>query len=368
MGPRQVGKTTAAILTSNGRKSIYLDLESSEDRRKIAEPHEFLRRYEDCLVVLDEIHRIPELFAELRGIIDEGRRRGHGTGRFLLLGSASMELLRQSSETLAGRIALVELRPFDVMEVEGTNPDITNLWVRGGFPPSYLAASDRASFAWRRDFIRTYLERDIPMLGPRIPSQALENLWTMLAHNQGGLVNASQLASALMVSAQTVTRYIDLLTELLLVRRLQPFHANVAKRLVKAPKVYLRDCGLTHALLGLQDFAAISGHPVAGMSWEGLVIENLIGAAPEGTRASFYRTATGNEIDLILEVPGKGVWAIDIKRGGSASPEKGFYKACEDVSADKRFAVNGGSERFGLNETTESIGLMALTEMLVYLN
>ena len=360
LGPRQVGKTTLALKLADEVPSLYLDLEAAEDRRKLSDPALFLRQYEDRLVVLDEIHRVPELFSTLRGLIDQGRRRGHRTGRFLLLGSASMDLLRQSGESLAGRIAHVDLGPFDVLEVGASGRSVTHLWVRGGFPDSYLAEDDRTSFARRKDFVRSYLEREIPLLGPRIPAETLERLWTMIAHNQGALLNASRLAAALMVSAQTTTRYIDLLVDLLLVRRLKPYHHNVGKRMVKSPKVYVRDSGIVHALLGLPDHNTLSGHPVVGASWEGFVIENLLAAAPDLTVASFYRTAAGAEIDLVLEIQGHGLWAIDIKRGVSTPPEKGFHIACEDVKPDRRFVVNSGSERYSIGKGLEAIGL---TEM-----
>jgi hypothetical protein len=242
------------------------------------------------------------LFEALRGIIDAGRRAGHRTGRFLILGSASMDLLRQSGETLAGRIAYVELPPLTASEVKAD--DLTRLWLRGGFPDSFLAPTDSDSLDLRDSFIRTYLERDVPMFGPRIPAETLRRLWTMLAHNQGALLNASRLASGLSVSAPTVTNYIDLLVDLLLVRRLTPFHANVGKRLVKSPKTYVRDSGLTHALLNIATYEDLLGHPVSGPSWEGFAIENLITAAPSRTMASFYRTAAGAEIDLLLETGG----------------------------------------------------------------
>jgi predicted AAA+ superfamily ATPase len=323
-----------------------------------------LSQYEDRLVVLDEIHRVPDLFPTLRGLIDQGRRRGRRTGRFLLLGSASMDLLRQSGESLAGRIAHIDLGPFDVMEVGRTRDDVTHLWVRGGFPDSYLAQDDRGSFAWRKDFIRSYLQREVSLFGPRMPAETLESLWTMLAHNQGGILNASRLAAALMVSAQTTTRNIDLLVDLLLVRRLRPFHHNATKRIVKSPKVYLRDSGIAHALLGIPDYNVLSGHPVVGGSWEGMVIENLVAAAPPLTVASFYRTSAGAEIDLVLEIPGHGLWAIDIKRGLSARPEKGFHIACGDLKPAKRVSVSSGDDRFFISEDTEAIGLTELATML----
>lgn len=367
LGPRQVGKTTLALQVASTRASIYLDLETMEDRRKLAEPELFLSRYEDHLVILDEIHRAPQIFAALRGLIDRGRRRGKRTGRFLLLGSASMDLLRQSGETLAGRIAYVQLGPFDILEAATARLDTIQLWSRGGFPDSFLAGGDGASFLWRKDFIRSYLEREIPAFGPRIPAEALERLWTMLAHNQATLLNASSLAQALMVSAQTVTRYIDLLADLLLVRRLPPFYSNAGKRIVKAPKTFIRDSGLAHALLGLRDFNQLSGHPVVGATWEGFAIENLLAAAPSLTQAAFYRTSAGAEIDLILEIPGHGIWAIDIKRGLSARPAKGFHIACEDLRPAKRWAVNSGAERYPIDGKTEAVGVLELAGMLAAL-
>lgn len=367
IGPRQVGKTTLALSLSEKVPSLYLDLEATDDRRKLADPALFLRQYEDRLVILDEIHRVPELFSTLRGLIDEGRRRGHRTGRFLLLGSASMDLLRQSGESLAGRIAHIDLGPLDVLELETISPNLMPLWVRGGFPDSYLAENDRISFAWRKDFVRSYLEREIPLLGPRIPAETLESLWTMLAHNQGGLLNSSRLAAALMVSAQTITRYIDLLVDLLLVRRLRPFHHNTGKRIVKSSKVYVRDSGIIHALLGITDYNALSGHPVVGASWEGFVIENLVASVPELTTASFYRTSAGAEVDLVLEIPGHGLWAIDIKRGLSARPEKGFHHACEDLKPTRRFVVNSSNERYRIDEEVEAIGLKDMASELAAL-
>lgn len=360
LGPRQVGKTTLAHAIAAEMPSIYLDLEASEDRARLADPALFLNNYENRLVVLDEIHRVPELFPALRGIIDRGRRHGKKTSRFLILGSASMDLLRQSSESLAGRIAYVEMGPIDVLET----PDMNTLWVRGGFPESYLAASDSDSLEWRKDFIRSYLERDVPLLGPRIPAETLERLWTMLAHEQAALLNASRLATALMTSAQTVTRYVDLLVDLLLVRRLRPFHANVGKRLVKSPRVFVRDSGIVHGLLGIVDYSALSGHPVAGASWEGFAIENLISAAPDRTVAGFYRTAAGAEIDLILEIPGHGTWALEIKRSPSAKPEKGFFLACEDLKPQHRFLVNSGVERYPIGPGLDAIGISGMARIL----
>jgi uncharacterized protein len=368
IGPRQVGKTTLARQIADSRpSSLYLDLEARSDRDKLEEPALFLQQYENSLVVLDEIHRVPELFSSLRGIIDHGRRTGHGKGRFLILGSASIDLLRQSSESLAGRITYITMGSFNVLELPADGNTLFQLWTRGGFPGSYLALSDTASLRWRVNFIRTYLERDIPIFGPRVPAGVLERLWTMLAHGQGSLLNASRLASALQISAPTVQRYIDLLADLLLMRRLPPFHSNAGKRLVKSPKVYIRDSGLVHALLGLKTFNDLAGHPVVGASWEGFVLENLLAAAPERTIPSFYRTSAGAEIDLLLEIPGHGLWAIEIKRSQSGRPEKGFYVACQDLKPNRRFVVNAGLEQYPIDADIIAIGVFGLARMLAAL-
>ncbi|MDD3554204.1 MAG: ATP-binding protein [Deltaproteobacteria bacterium] len=363
LGPRQVGKTTLALEVAATRPSVYLDLESEADRAKLTDPELYLAQHADKLVILDEIQRVPQLFQSLRGLIDSGRRRGQGVGRFLILGSASMELIRQSSESLAGRIRYLELAPFDAEEVE---PERLNaLWLRGGFPESLLAQSDAASLRWRLDFIRTYLERDIPQLGPRIPSETLRRLWTMLAHSQGGILNAAALARSLAVDGKTVVRYLDLLVDLLLVRRLAPWHGSVRKRLVKSPKVYVRDSGLVHALLNILDNEALLAHPVVGASWEGMAIESLIVAAPQGTQAYFFRTAAGAEIDLLLERPGeRRPWAIEIKRGLAPRIERGFHAACETVEPIRRCIVYSGRERYPLAEGIEAFPLTELCQEL----
>jgi predicted AAA+ superfamily ATPase len=363
LGPRQAGKTTLALETAKARAAIYLDLESEADRAKLAEPELYLAQHADKLVILDEIQRTPQLFRSLRGLIDAGRRGARGKGRFLVLGSASIDLLKQSSESLAGRIRYLELGPLDAGEVGRKRIDA--LWLRGGFPESLLAASDGASLRWRLDFIRTYLERDVPQLGPRIPAETLRRLWTMLAHQQGGLLNAAALARALAVDGKTVASYLDLLVDLLLVRRLPPWHGNVKKRLVKAPKVYVRDSGLVHALLGLGEREALLAHPVAGGSWEGLVIESLIAAAPSGTEPHFFRTAAGAELDLLLKLPGRRKpWAIEIKRGLAPKLERGFHLACDSVRPERRLVVYGGVERFPLAEDVEAVSLVELCEEL----
>ncbi len=362
LGPRQVGKTTLAELVVEDRPSVYLDLEDAADREKLTDAALYLSGHEDKLVILDEVQRMPELFQTLRGLIDKGRRRDIRVGRFLLLGSASIDLLKQSGESLAGRIAYVELGPFNVLEVDGDARE--KLWTRGGFPDSFLPESDRASAVWRENFIRTYLERDIPLLGPRVPAETLRRFWTMLAHLQSGTLNAAQLARGLGVDGKTVSRYLDLLVDLLLVRRLSPFHANVGKRLVKSPKVYVRDSGIVHTLLGLDDREAVLGHPVAGGSWEGFVLENLVGAAPERVKTWFYRTAAGAEIDLLLEMPGGKLWAVEIKRGLAPRLDKGFHHAREDLNPERSFVVYSGDDRYPKGEGIEVIGLGELASLL----
>lgn len=360
LGPRQVGKTTLArrIVEELGAAAVYLDLELPSHRAKLSDPELYFSSQEDRLVVLDEIQRVPGLFEVLRGVIDERRRQGRRHRQFLLLGSASIDLLQQSSETLAGRIAYFELTPLLAAEVATKKRgDRDRLWLRGGFPDSFLAADEAASVEWREEFIGTYLERDIPLLGPRIPAETLRRFWTMLAHEQGTLLNAASVAGAIGVSGQTVGRYLDLMVDLLLVRRLPPWSKNAGKRLVRSPKVYVRDSGLVHALLGLRDLDAVLGHPVTGGSWEGFVIENLLAAAPSGTSACFYRTAVGAEIDLVLDLPPKERWAIEIKRSSAPVLSKGFYLGCGDIKATRRMVVHAGEDTFGLGDGVEAVSL-----------
>jgi predicted AAA+ superfamily ATPase len=363
LGPRQVGKTTLAQQIGDTRPSIYIDLESDAGRARLSEPELYLSQHEDKLVILDEVQRMPELFRNLRGLIDQGRRKGLRTSRFLLLGSASIDLMRQSSESLAGRIAYLEMTPVDAQEVGAKELD--TLWLRGGFPESLLAPNDQASLRWRQDFIRTYLERDIPLLGPRIPAETLRRFWTMLAHQQGGLFNAAELARALGVDGKTVATYLDLMVDLLLVRRLEPWFANVGKRLVKSPRISVRDSGILHALLGLAEREQVLAHPVAGASWEAFVIETLVATAPHGTASNFYRTAAGAEIDLLLTLPSDRLWAIEIKRSLSPAVERGFHNASEDLQPERRFVVYPGRERYPLGQNLDAISLQELSNLLL---
>lgn len=369
LGPRQVGKTTLAQELGKEESSIYLDPEWPEDRQKLENPGLFFGKHEDILVILDEIHRVPEIFQPLRTIIDQGRRKNKGTGRFLLLGSASLELLNQSGESLAGRVEYVDLPPLNCLEIKEDENELNQLWLRGGFPDSFLAKNEKNSLAYRMSFIRTYLEREIPQFGSRIASQTLERFWTMLAHSQGSIINASQLSRSLMLSAKSVTSYVDLFTDLLLVRKIPPYFANIKKRLVKSPKVYIRDSGLLHGLLGIRDFENLLGHPIIGNSWEGFVLENLINCSPVGTKSSFYRTSGGAEVDLVLELPGKQApWVFEVKHGTMGKLNKGFYYAVEDIAPEKSFVVHKGKDSFPIDQQTEALSLFDACKMLEQLS
>ncbi len=363
IGPRQVGKTTLAreIAEKRGKEAIYLDLESAVDRNRLSDPEAYFAAHAGKLVVLDEIHRAPEIFAILRGQIDARRRLGREGGHFLILGSAALDLMRQASESLAGRIVHLEMTPIQPQEL--TAPDgIDTLWQRGGFPRSLLASDDGASLVWRQAFIRSYLERDIPQFGIRVPAQTLERFWTMLAHGQGGLLNAQRLAQSLDKNWHSVMHYLDLMCDLLLVRRLTPWARNAGKRLVKSPKVYVRDSGLLHALLGLGSLNDVLGHPVAGPSWEGFVIEALIAAAPAATRAYFYRTQAGAEVDLVLEFTADQRWAIEIKKSSAPTIGKGFAIACDDLAAERRIVVHKGDETYPMRGGVEALTLLDAIE------
>ena len=364
LGPRQVGKTTLALQVAEHwpAGSIYLDLERPADRLRLDDADAFLRTQGSKLVILDEIHRMPGLFEILRGIIDERRRDGQRFGHFLLLGSASLDLMQQSSETMAGRVAYVDLGPIQALEWESTALD--TLWLRGGFPDSLLASNEAASLRWREDFVRSYLQRDVPMFAPRLPAETVGRLWTMLAHQQGALLQQSRLASGLGVSSPTLERYIDLLVDLQLVRRLRPWSINTGKRLVKAPKVYVRDSGLVHALLGLENLHDVAGHPVCGLSYEGFCIDNLLAATKASVTPYTYRTHAGAEIDLVLERGGKPWMAVEIKRSTTPSLSKGFALACDDLGITQRFVVYPGTARFPMSHGTQAIGLVELMQVL----
>lgn len=367
LGPRQAGKTTLALAEKERNpNALYLDLELPSAQRQLDDPEAFLLAHSNQLVILDEVQRLPDLFNVLRGVIDLRRRNGEASRQFLLLGSASGALLQQTSESLAGRVAQLELTPFQAREVlqgDAAANALNALWVRGGFPLSWMAANNAQSLVWREVFITTYLEKDIPALGPRIPATTLRRLWTMLAHNQGELLDQSKLASALAISGQTVGRYIDLLCDLMLVRRLTAWSGNAGKRLVRTPKVYVRDSGIVHALLGLQDLDAVLSHPVAGASWEGFVIEQLITAAPHA-QASFYRTSHGAEVDLVLEFRSGKTWVIEIKRSSAPTLSKGFYFAATDVGAVRKLLVAPVDQPFPMKDGVEVMNPLMAANMI----
>ncbi len=364
LGARQVGKTTLARQIGDAREAVYLDIERPSDRQKLTDPEAYLALHSQRLVILDEVQHMPELFPVLRSLIDEGRRAGLNTGRYLLLGSATGELLRQSGESLAGRVAYLELPPLQVQELAEDQQN--RLWLRGGFPSSLLASSDNLSLDWRQNLISTYIERELPSYGSRLPAQTVRRLWTMLGHLQGGLLDVSKLAKGLMIDAKTVHRYLDMLGDLMLLRKLTPWHSNMGKRLVKSPKIYVRDSGLLHALLGLTTHEDLLAHPVVGNSWEGFVLETLINATPRSAQVGFYRSSNGAEVDLVVDSPGLGLIAIEVKKGSSAKPRRGFYSACDDLQPDHRLMVHGGAdgEPYPVGDGVMAVGLRGLAHRL----
>jgi len=364
LGARQVGKTTLAKTIAKDIDSIYLDLEAPEDLLKLSDPTSFLSGHADKLVILDEIQRSPELFLVLRGLIDKSREQGRRAGQFLLLGSASMDLMRQSSESLAGRISYIEMSGLNLAEIDRNQQHRQTLWLRGGFPDSYLAADDDVAMDWLENLIRTYLERDIPQMGFRVPAARLRRLWTMLAHLQGETINYSKLASNLEVDAKTVSHYIDILTDLLLVRRLEPWHTNVKKRLVKSPRYYVRDSGILHRLLGINSYDTLLSNPVLGKSWEGFAVENILSVLPSRAESYFYRTAAGAEIDLVIKMPSSEIWAIEIKHGVAPRIGKHYSQTCDDVGAAHKYILYGGDDEFAVRKDVKIISLSGLMERL----
>lgn len=366
LGPRQVGKTTLARTIEREQKdrAVYLDLEREADRRRLSDADAYLRSQAGRLVILDEIHRLPALFPTLRGIIDERRRAGEKAGHFLLLGSASLDLQRQAAESLAGRVAYLELTPVTCLELPRRGPSLETLWVRGGFPESLLATSADASARWREDFIRSYLERDVPMFAPRLPAATIGRLWRMLAHAQGTPLNKARLAASLGVSAPTVGVYLDLLEDLLLVRRLPPWSGNLGKRLVRSPKTYLRDSGILHALLNLNQLDDILSHPVAGASWEGFVIEQAIAAAGATRTPLYFRTEKGAEADLVFERGGRVEMVLEVKRSTAPTVSKGFHIARDDLCAREAYVVHGGK---GTWPAGDGVTAIAVSDLLAKL-
>jgi uncharacterized protein len=333
VGPRQSGKSTLAHrILPRLMSSVYLDLELPSDMAKLRDPEAYLSMHRNSTVCLDEIQRYPDLFPVLRALVDRDRV----PGRFLLLGSASPDLLHQSTETLAGRIAYVELTPFTIEEVP-SGDDLKTHWMRGGFPDSYLADDDAASFRWREQFVRTFLDRDIPALGIDVTRPALERLWTMVAASNATLLNRAKLADPVGVSPQTIARYIDVLESTFMIRLLRPFSHNTKKRLVRSPKIYLRDTGLLHTLLGVRTWDELYGHPAIGGSWEAYSVEQIVSSAPEW-RPSFYRTSAGAEVDLVLQSAGRTI-AVECKSTQSPRVTRGFYQGAEDIRANERYIV-----------------------------
>jgi len=363
LGPRQVGKTTLALDIAHGdREAVYLDLERPADLRRLDDADAFLRSQAGRLIILDEVHRVPELFETLRGVIDESRRVGFRTGQFLLLGSASPKLIGMASESLAGRMAYIDLNPIDALEARdhrdsgGHLLTLDTVWLRGGFPESLLARDDQGSLRWREAFIRSFLDRDVPMFAPRLPGETVHRLWQMLAHGSTGPLNASRLGAGLGISGPTVSRYVDLLVDLGMVRRLTPWLNNPGKRLTRMPKVYLRDTGLLHALLGIGSMHNLLGHPVAGPSFETLAIETVINLAENGPwQPAFYRTAEGAEIDLVLVKGGRPEIAIEVKRSTAPVPSAGFYRAARDLGISRTYVLYPGTDRFPLKGGAEAI-------------
>jgi predicted AAA+ superfamily ATPase len=350
-----------------GKEYHYLDLELDSDLGKLQDPESYLKRFENKLLIIDEVQRKPDLFRIIRGLVDIRKLAGEKSGQFLLLGSASRDLLQQSSETLAGRIRYLELTPFTAMEIFAVNPlefNYDKLWFRGGFPDSYLAPDDEESWAWRSDFISTYVERDIPIMGPNVSATRMKRFWSMITHFHGQQIVHSDLGKSLEVSHTTIKTYLDILTDFYMVRQIQPWSGNTKKRLIKSPKIYIRDTGLLHRLLNIDDFDTLLGHPVVGFSWEGFVIENIIAGLSDKWRYSYYRTSTQTEIDLVLEGSKGETWAIEIKRSGAPKIKSTFHTACSDIGATKKIVIYPGSEPYQLTSDTEVIGLIDFLKMM----
>ncbi len=369
LGARQVGKTTLALEIAKviGKPTVYLDLELDSDLAKLNDAEHFISGCSQKLLIIDEVQRKPDLFRTLRSFIDSRIRSGERAGQFLILGSASRDLLQQSAESLAGRIRYLDLTPFTVLETHNSNSDefdIQRLWLRGGFPGSYLAASDEESWKWRGDFISTYVERDIPLMTVRAPLTAIRRLWSMLAWENTQPVNYSRLGSSLGVSYHTAKNYIDTLTSAFVVRELQPWFGVSKKRLIKSPKLILRDSGLTHRLLRIGDYDDLLGHPTVGASWEAFVIESIIRELSDTWVCSYYRTSAQAEVGLVLEGPRERVRAVGIKFSSAPRLTRGFHSACEDIGATEKFVVYPGSERYSLGNNIDAIGLLEFLRLI----
>jgi uncharacterized protein len=356
IGARQVGKTTLAKMIAGRwlKETLYIDLERPSDYTALSEPERFLVRHVEKLVIIDEIQLRRELFPVLRSLIDMDRR----PGRFLLLGSSSPDLVRQSGESLAGRIAYHQLSPFLLSEISPDKMDL--LWIRGGFPSSTIAESEDASIQWRQNFIMTYLQRDLSVLGYdiRIPAMTLRRFWQMLAHTHGQSANLSQLAANMELSRQSVRRILDVLQETFMIRRLQPFYVNIKKRLVKTPKIYIADSGILHTLLGIRTFDDLMRHTAIGTSWEGFCIEQILNQIPPGWDAFFYRTQAGAEVDLILQhQPGQPAVFVEFKHSQTPKLTAGFWTAQEDLRPKACYVVYPGTIAYPLAKSVEVLPL-----------
>ena len=355
LGSRQVGKTTLAKELKLEKGTHYLDLERPSDLAKVADPELYLGSLSGKLVILDEIQRVPELFPVIRSLVDERRRLGENTAQFLILGSASPDLLRQSSETLAGRISYLELTPFQLLELPENPLPINQHWFRGGYPGSYLSSSDQAASQWCDDFVTTYVERHLPQLGIGASPIQLRRLCSMLAHQQGATLSLANIGASLGIDGKTVRHYIDLLEGLYLIRRLPAWARNTGKRLVKAPKVYWRDTGLLHMLAGLPSLEHLLGHPLCGHSWEGYCIEQILSTLPKDTRCSHYRTHAKAEVDLVLETSAGEITAIEIKRTLSPKLTPGFRESMETLGAQRGCYIIPGGDPYPLSERVDAV-------------
>jgi predicted AAA+ superfamily ATPase len=368
LGPRQVGKTTLAtgVVDFFTKPSLYLDLESDTDYNKLQDAEAFFKRYDNTLIIIDEVQRKPDLFRILRGIVDQRKRNGERAGHFLLLGSASKDLLQHSSETLAGRIRYLELTPFTANELIPNKHfyNMEKLWIQGGFPDSYLAETENESWKWRNDFIGTYMERDLPLMGVKVSPIHLRRFWKMLAHYNGNQINLSEVGRSLELSHTTIKSHLDILTDFYMVRQVPPWSGNVKKRLVKSPKIYIRDTGILHSLLNISSLYTLMSNPALGASWEAFVIENILNSLDTRWQYSYYRTATQIEIDLVLETPDGEVWAIEIKRNSAPKVSKGFIEACNDVKATHKWIINSLEDRYPVSNGIEVIGFTGFVQMI----
>lgn len=362
IGARQAGKTTLAKMIADGWRgeSLYIDLERPADYSALSEPERFLARHSKKLVIIDEVQLRGELFPVLRSLIDMDRH----PGRFLLLGSSSPDLMQQSGESLAGRIAYHQLSPFLLNELSADKMDL--LWIRGGFPPSVLVDSDEASMQWRQDFIMTYLQRDLSMMGYdiRIPPMTLRRFWQMLAHTHGQLANHSQIAMNMELSRQSIRKILDILQETFMLRQLQPFHINIKKRLIKSPKIYIRDSGILHTLIGINTLDDLMKHSMIGASWEGFCMEQILNQMPRGWEAFFYRTAANAEVDLILQPQfEQSPICIEFKHSQAPKLAPGFWSAIKDLRPQASYVIYPGATVYPITKSVEALPLTQINKI-----